>query len=100
MQTAYHRRDGRTGGRYQLRHAAGLYWLIDMEQPGGSYTSPVPLNEIGAMLWRTIDSGASFEELCAQLCAEYEIPMEQARSDARSFIEQLQTLRVDLGGLK
>ena len=100
MQTAHHSSDSRTGGRYQLRHAAGVYWLLDMEPPGGSYVSPVPLNEGGAKLWRIIDSATSLEEVCARLCAEYEISTEQARSDACAFIQQLQAMHVDLGGLK
>ena len=89
---------GQRPGRYQLRHAAGLYWLIDMEPPGGAYVSPVPLNESGAKLWRMFESGASREEICKQLCAEYEIDLEQARSDVCDFMEQLQAIHVDLGG--
>ena len=100
MQDAYHGSGGQRFGRYQLRHAAGLYWLIDMEPPGGAYISPVPLNESGAKLWRLLNSGASQEEICRQLCTEYEISTEQAHSDVRDFIRQLKTMRVDLGGLK
>ena len=98
MENTYPGRGGPTAGRYQLRHAAGLYWLIDMEQPGGTYISPVPLNDTGARLWRMLESGASPAEICRRLCAEYEIPVEQARGDVRDFIELLQTMHVDLGG--
>ena len=98
MKNAYSRGDGPGVGRYQLRHAAGLYWLIDLEQPGGAYVNPIPLNDSGARLWRLIDSGASQEEICRRLCEEYGISAEQAQSDVREFIEQLQSMRVDLGG--
>ena len=98
MQNPCHSSGHPPAGRYQLRHAAGLYWLIDMEQPGESYTSPVPLNEVGAKLWRLLDSGASSEEICRRLCAEYEISTEQAQRDVRDFLAQLQTTGVDLGG--
>ena len=27
--------------RYQLRHAAGCYWLLDMEQSGKDYIGPI-----------------------------------------------------------
>lgn len=100
MQNACHICDNKSEGRYQLRHAAGLYWLIDLEQPDKSYHSPIPLNEGGAMLWRMIDSGASLEEICQRLCAESDISMEQARADATDFIQQLKNLHVDLGGLE
>ena len=100
MQTSNRRNDNHAGARYQLRYAAGLYWLIDMEQSGDSYISPVPLNESGAKLWRMIGSGTSRAEICRQLCAEYEISEEQALSDLHDFIGQLQTQRVDIGELK
>ena len=37
--------------RYQIRQAAGMYWLLDMEQPGIPYRQPVLLNETGAAFW-------------------------------------------------
>ena len=88
----------KVGRKYQLRYAAGLYWLIDMEQSGASYTSPVPLNEGGAEIWRMLDSGMSEAEICARLCEEYELSEEQARQDLNDFITQLQSQKVDFGG--
>ena len=100
MGTACHICGEKRKGRYQLRHAAGLYWLIDMEQPDKVYRSPIPLNEGGAALWRMIAGGASLDEICQSLCAESDISMEQARADATDFLQQLKNLHVDLGGLK
>ena len=100
MQDTYRKSGDQRVGRYQLRHAAGLYWLIDMEPAGGTYVSPVPLNDGGAKLWHMLARGASQAEICRQLCAEYDISEEQAQVDVRDFIEQLQTMHVDLGGLK
>ena len=98
MEKAYGKSGEHKAARYQLRHAAGLYWLIDMEQSGGAYISPVPLNDSGAKLWRMLESGASQAEICRRLCEDYEISMEQAQRDVRDFLEQLQAMRVDLGG--
>ena len=98
MQNPYPGSEEQTVGRYQLRYAAGLYWLIDMEQSEGAYISPVPLNDAGAKLWRLLERGVSGEEICRRLCAEHGISEEQARRDLRDFIEQLQTMHVDLGG--
>lgn len=36
--------------RYQLRCAAGKYWLLDMEQDGETYRPPLMLNERGLYL--------------------------------------------------
>ena len=38
--------------RYQLRCAAGKYWLLDMEQDGETYRPPLMLNESGAYIFR------------------------------------------------
>lgn len=90
----------RSGRRYQLRHAAGLYWLIDIGQSGVPYISPVPLNECGAKIWELIESGRSMGGICEQLSSMYEIPLEQARRDVDGFIDQLRDRHIDLEGLE
>lgn len=93
-------RDKDKGGRYQLRYAAGLYWLIDMEQSGDSYNSPVPLNEGGAEIWRMFESKMSEDEICGRLCEEYDISLEQAKEDVHDFVAQLGAKKVFFGGTK
>lgn len=100
MQAACNRNDGQTGHRYQLRYAAGLYWLLDMEQSGAPYISPVPLNEGGAKIWSLIESGTSKAEICEQLSGMYEIPLDQAQKDVHDFIEQLRSKHIDFGGFE
>lgn len=90
--------DIKSGGKYQLRFAAGLYWLIDMKQSDASYISPVPLNEVGARIWRMFESGASREEICSWLCNEFGIGPEQAQKDFGDFAEQLRSQNIDFGG--
>lgn len=90
----------RPGRRYQLRYAAGIYWLVDTEQPGDTYTPPVLLNEGGAKLWSMLENGTSLTEICEQFSREYDIPPEQAGEDVRDFITQLRSKRIDLGGLE
>ena len=46
-----------TWDRYQIRHAAGIYWLLDMEQQGYPYEKPLPLNEMGAQIWEMMQKG-------------------------------------------
>ena len=43
--------------RYQIRQAAGMYWLLDMEQSGIPYRQPVLLNETGAAFWKLLVQG-------------------------------------------
>ena len=85
-------KDGEKGGvmgNYQLRKAAGLYWLLDLEQSGFDYKKPLPLNESGAKIWRLIQAGMPEEEMAAAFAADYGIGMEQAREDIGLFLQQL-----------
>lgn len=43
--------------KYQLRCAAGKYWLLDMEQDGEPYRPPLMLNESGAYIFRQYKIG-------------------------------------------
>ena len=84
--------------RYCLRHAAGLYWLVDTVQDGREYISPIPLNEVGANIWKMYERGSSDEEICEWMRGEYEITKEQAEEDLRGFFSQLRRKNVDFGG--
>ncbi|MCD7737825.1 MAG: PqqD family protein [Lachnospiraceae bacterium] len=83
-------------GRYLLRHAAGIYWLMDVEQPGIPYVKPVPMNEMGADIWRLHGQGLTTEEIAGQLSAAYQVPAGQARKDVLTFLEQLKAQGVQI----
>ena len=87
-------------GRYQLRNAAGLYWLLDMEQPGVPYRKPLPMNETGAMLWSMVANGMSRSKISEYLCETFGIPEEEAQNDVQEFFKQLENYKVDFGGQK
>ena len=76
--------------RYQLRYAAGLYWLLDMEQTGSTYKKPVTMNECGAYIWQNYIESVSEQEIASMLHARYGISSEEALEDIREFIKQLQ----------
>lgn len=78
-----------TGKAYQLRHAAGRYWLLDMQQEGPDYQKPVELNECAALIWKWNDQGKTQDEIAQELHNMYEIPMEQAKEDTQEFIRSL-----------
>lgn len=74
--------------RYQLRHAAGLYWLIDMEQKGVPFKRPVPMNEVGAVIWNMLQEGQR-DRIADRLCMEYQVSREQAAQDVEQFLKNL-----------
>lgn len=76
-------------GDYQLRYAAGMYWLLNTKQRGLHYIRPLSLNECGAHLWRLLSAGADKAELVNSLCAQYGLERSEALRDVEGFLEQL-----------
>ena len=72
--------------RYQLRHAAGRYWLLDMEQEGLIYKKPIELNECAALIWKLLEQGKTRDEIAEEIHEEYGISIEQAREDTKQLI--------------
>ena len=54
---------GENKKKYQLRKAAGIYWLMDMEQEGIPYRKPIPVNDTGADIWTLHEAGKSKDEI-------------------------------------
>jgi hypothetical protein len=76
-------------GTYQLREAAGFYWLVNMEQSGKDWQVPLRLNETGVMLLEHLAAGETEDALAEYLAGYYELPVEQARADVQSFLKEL-----------
>ncbi len=83
-------------GRYQLRKAAGLYWLIDCKQSGVPYKRPVVMNETGAWIWNLILQGKNMKEIGQAVSRKYEEELQTAQEDTEQFVKQLRAQGVDL----
>lgn len=79
---------------YQMRYAAGIYWLLDMSQPGYPYKQPLPLNEMGASIWNMLEKGLALEEISADLAAQYGISQDEVEKDVREFCQHLKRLGI------
>ncbi len=77
---------------YQLRYAAGRYFLLDMKQSPELYRKPLQLNTTGARIFNMLAEGISEKDIVDRLYSEYqEVPdAEDIRQDVRFFIEQLE----------
>lgn len=82
---------------YQLRHAAGQYWLLDMNQSGVPYKPPLSMNDIGAEIWGMMVDGLSGEQIVLQLSSEFEAEPEEIRQDVAGFQKSLETYGVEIG---
>ena len=75
--------------RYQLRYAAGQYWLLDTLQEGVPYKRPLIMNEVGADIWRMVEQGYSRTQIVDVLSREYQISDEVVEQDLAQFLAQL-----------
>lgn len=74
---------------YQLRQAAGAYWLIRMNQSRFAYERPIMLNEVGALIWQQYIQDRTEKEIAESLQQSYGIDAEEAYQDVQQFIGQL-----------
>ncbi|MCM1185809.1 MAG: PqqD family protein [Lachnoclostridium sp.] len=80
---------GGSPDRYMLRQAAGLYWLLDREQDGRAYQSPLPLNEMGAFIFQMMQQGMEKEQIADRISGKYQVEKETALQDIIRFDRQL-----------
>lgn len=76
--------------RWQLRHAAGSWWLLDMMQEPGSWRPPLSLNRAGAEIWECLQQGMKGEDAAGLLCGRYGLDRAEALADVRGFLEALE----------
>lgn len=76
--------------RYQLRHAAGMYWLLDTWQEGMPYKAPLTMNETGADIWNMMVKGYDRDKIVELLCAGRQIDKKEVLKDVIQFQERLE----------
>lgn len=84
-------------GCYQIRKAAGQYWLLDMKQSGVKRLEYVLLNESGAYIWELYERLQSETDVAEELHKEFGISKGDALADVRQFLKQLEEQGVILG---
>lgn len=83
--------------RFQLRKAAGSYWLIDMEQKPFGYVRPLELNEVAATIYKGKEKGLTEDEIAEILSGEYGVSKEEVIEDVREFARELQNYEKSIG---
>lgn len=89
-------KQGNKMSEYQLRQAAGKYWLLHMEQKGIPYERPLQLNYIGAEMWKLFQTGNTMEQVVKYLVKEYDAGEEEIRADVRQFCCQLEVYGISV----
>lgn len=79
-----------------MRKAAGLYWIIDMEQSGAEWREPVAVNESGAYIWKCYQCLRSETAVAEELSRENGVTVQDALTDIRGFLQQLKEQGIEL----
>lgn len=72
---------------FMLKEVAGSYIVIPVGQV--DFTAMITVNETGAFLWELLTQGATREELCEKMIAEYAVDEATALRDIDNFIKIL-----------
>lgn len=75
--------------RFVLRHAAGTYWLIDLEQDPAAYKEPMSFIKTGAEVIELLEEGKKTMEIAAIISDRYNSKPEDVLEDIVSFEMQL-----------
>ena len=74
---------------YILHEIAGNYVVIGVLQNVVNMNGLTTVNEVGALLWKKLEEGATEEELLAAVLTEYEVDAETASKDIKDFLDKL-----------
>ena len=75
--------------RFELRKSAGLYWLLDLEQKGSTYHETLKMDEKGAMTWKLLLEGKSFEQIVEVLNQGSDEGRQRIYLNVLRFVESL-----------
>lgn len=74
---------------FMLREVAGNFVVVPVGKASENFRGVINLNEIGAFIWRKIESGLAEDEIANALTEEYNVSLEQAKEDVNKFINKL-----------
>ncbi len=74
---------------YVVREIAGEYIAVPVDSSCG--TNIVILNPVSKMLWEELRDEKTFDELLDAMLKNYDVSKEEAETDLKDFIAQLET---------
>lgn len=74
---------------FVLREIAGDYVIIPTGKTALTFNGLITVNEVGADLWKMLQSDVTFEDLLQGILSEYDVDEETAREDIREFLDTL-----------
>lgn len=74
---------------FVLREIAGDYVIIPTGKTVLTFNGLITVNEVGADLWKMLQSDVTFEDLVQGILKDYDVDEETAREDIREFLDTL-----------
>lgn len=74
---------------FVLREIAGDYVIIPTGKTALTFNGLITVNEVGAELWKMLQSDVTFEELTKGILEVYDVDEETAKEDIREFLDTL-----------
>ena len=72
-----------------LREVAGTFVIISTGSDNLDFKGVITVNEVGALIWKGVESGKSKEEIIEKILSEYDVQRDIAVADCDEFLEQL-----------
>lgn len=74
---------------FVLREIAGDYVIIPTGKTTLTFNGLITVNEVGAALWKMLQSEKSLDDLVRGILDEYDVEESVAREDIQEFLETL-----------
>ena len=74
---------------FVLREIAGDYVIIPTGKTVLTFNGLITVNEVGADLWKMLQSDVSFDDLLEGILEIYDVEEETAREDIEEFLDTL-----------
>lgn len=75
---------------FVLREIAGDYVIIPTGKTALTFNGLITVNEVGAELWKMLQSDVTFEDLTKGILEIYDVDEETAKEDIREFLDTLE----------
>lgn len=75
---------------YMLRKVADCYVVVPIGSAVAEFNGMINLNEVGAFLWRQLETETTADKVLAAMLEEYEVDEAIAKADLEKFIKELE----------
>ena len=75
---------------FVLREIAGDYVIIPTGKTALTFNGLITVNEVGAELWKMLQSDVTFEDLTKGILEIYDVDEETVKEDIREFLDTLE----------